>query len=40
MPSTNLDDEWIKTVLKAGTMEESFLAEEMLLRGNQDKSQE
>jgi hypothetical protein len=34
MPSTDLDDEWIQTVLKAGKMEESFLAEETLLRGN------
>jgi hypothetical protein len=40
MPSTNLDDEWIHTVVKAGKMEESFLAEEKLLKGNKDKVQE
>jgi hypothetical protein len=26
MPSTNLNDEWIQMVLKAGTIKESFLA--------------
>jgi hypothetical protein len=40
MPSTNLDDEWIQTVVKAGKMEESFLAEEKLLRGNTEKPPE
>jgi hypothetical protein len=40
MPSTDLDDEWTQTVIKAGKMEESFLVEERLLRGYQDKSQE
>jgi hypothetical protein len=39
MPPTDLDDEWIQTVVKAGKMEESFLAEEKLLRGHQDKPQ-
>jgi hypothetical protein len=34
MPTTNLDDEWIQTVVKARKMEESFLTEEKLLRGN------
>jgi hypothetical protein len=33
MPSTDLDDEWIQMVVKAWKMEESFLAEEKLLRG-------
>jgi hypothetical protein len=40
MPSTDLDDEWIQMVVKAGKMEESFLAEDKLLRGHQDKPQE
>jgi hypothetical protein len=40
MPPTDLDDEWIQTVVKAGKMEESFLAEEKLLRGIQEKPQE
>jgi hypothetical protein len=40
MPSTDLDDKWIQTLVKAGKMEESFLAEEKLLRGHQDKPQE
>jgi hypothetical protein len=39
MPSTDLDDEWIQTVVKAGKMEESFLAEEKLLRGSTEKPQ-
>jgi hypothetical protein len=38
MPSTNLDDEWIQMVVKAGKMEESFLVEERLFRGHQEKS--
>jgi hypothetical protein len=37
MPSTNLDYEWIQTVINTGKMEESFLVEERLLRGNQEK---
>jgi hypothetical protein len=40
MPSTNLDDEWIQMVVKARKMEESFLAEDKLLRGHQDNLQE
>jgi hypothetical protein len=40
MVPTNLDDEWIQTVLKAGKMEKSFFAEEKLLKGYQDKPQE
>jgi hypothetical protein len=40
MPPTDLDDEWIQTVVKASKMEESFLAEEKLLRGQPDKPQE
>jgi hypothetical protein len=40
MPSTDLDDEWIQTVIKAGKMEESFLAEEKMLRGEPNKPQE
>jgi hypothetical protein len=40
MPPTDLDNEWIQMVVKAGKMEESFLAEEHLLRGHQDKPQE
>jgi hypothetical protein len=40
MPSTDLDDEWIQTVVKAGKMEESFLAEEKMLRGEPNKPQE
>jgi hypothetical protein len=40
IPPTNLDDEWIQTVVKAGKMEESFLAEEKLLRQHNDKPQE
>jgi hypothetical protein len=40
MPSTDLDNEWIQIVVKAGKIEESFLAEEKLLRGQQDKPQE
>jgi hypothetical protein len=40
MPSTNLDDEWIQTVVKAGKIEESILAEEKLLRGPTEKTQE
>jgi hypothetical protein len=38
MPSTDLDDEWIQMVVKVGKIEESFLSEERLLRGHQDKS--
>jgi hypothetical protein len=34
MPPTDLDDEWIQTVIKASKMEESFLGEEKLLRGH------
>jgi hypothetical protein len=37
MPSTDLDDDWIQTVVKAGKMEESFVVEERLLRGHPDK---
>jgi hypothetical protein len=37
MPSTDLDNEWIQMVVKVSKMEESFLAEEKLLRGNQEK---
>jgi hypothetical protein len=37
MLSTGLDDECIQMVVKAGKMEESFLAEEKVLRGHQDK---
>jgi cell division inhibitor SulA len=37
MPNTDLDDEWIQRVVKAGKMEKSFLAEEKLLRGLHDK---
>jgi hypothetical protein len=33
MPPTNLDDEWIQKVVKAGKMEESFLAKESCLKG-------
>jgi hypothetical protein len=40
MLSTDLDNEWIQMVVKASKMDESFLAEERLLRGNQDKPQE
>jgi hypothetical protein len=40
MPSTNLDDEWIQTVIKARKIEESFLAEEKLLKRHQDEPQE
>jgi hypothetical protein len=40
MLRTDLDDKWIQTVVKAGKMEKSFLTEEKLLRGNQDKPQE
>jgi hypothetical protein len=40
MPSTDLDDEWIQTVVKAGKMEESFLVEEKMLRGEPNKPQE
>jgi hypothetical protein len=40
MPSTDLDVEWIQMVVKAGKIEESFFAEEKLLRGYQDKPQE
>jgi hypothetical protein len=40
MPPTDLDDEWIQMVVKAGKMEESCLAEERLLRGPTDKPQE
>jgi hypothetical protein len=40
IPSTDLDDEWIQMVVKAGKIEESFLAEERLLRGQTDKPQE
>jgi hypothetical protein len=40
LPSTDLDDEWIQIVVKASPMEESFCAEEKLLRGNQEKPQE
>jgi hypothetical protein len=39
MPSTDLDDEWIQTVVKAGEMGESFLVEEKLLRGHQENPQ-
>jgi hypothetical protein len=38
MRSTDLD-KWIKMVVEAGKMEESFLAEEKLLRGHQEKPQ-
>jgi hypothetical protein len=37
MPSTDLDNEWIQMVIKVSKMEESFLAEETLLRGLQEK---
>jgi hypothetical protein len=37
MPSTDLDNEWIQTVVKAGKIEKSFLVEEKLLRGNTNK---
>jgi hypothetical protein len=40
MPSTNLDDEWIQTVVKARKIEKSFLVEERLFREHQDKPQE
>jgi hypothetical protein len=40
MPSTDLDNEWTQTLLKARKIEESFLAEEKLLRATQDKPQE
>jgi hypothetical protein len=40
MSSTKLDDEWIQRVVKAGKMEELFLAEEKLSRGHQEKLQE
>jgi hypothetical protein len=40
MPFTNLDDEWIQTVLKGDKMEESFLVEGKLLRRHQEKPQE
>jgi hypothetical protein len=40
MPSTDLDDEWIQTVVKAGKMEESFLVEEKMLRGEPNKPQQ
>jgi hypothetical protein len=39
MLPTDLDDEWIQMVVKAGKMEESFLVEERLFREN-DKSPE
>jgi hypothetical protein len=37
MPSTNLDDKWIPMVVKVSKMEESFLVEQRLPRGNQEK---
>jgi hypothetical protein len=40
MPSTDLDDKCIQMVVKASKMEESFLAEEKLLRGPTEKTQE
>jgi hypothetical protein len=40
MPPTDLDDEWIQTVVKAGKMEESFLVEEKMHRRHQDQPQE
>jgi hypothetical protein len=40
MAPADLDDEWIQMVVKACKMEESFLAEERLVRGHQDKPQE
>jgi hypothetical protein len=39
-PLTHLDNEGIQTAVKAGKMEKSFLVEERLLRGTQDKPQE
>jgi hypothetical protein len=38
--STNLNNEWVQMVVKAGKMEVSFLAEEKLLRCNLEKPQE
>jgi hypothetical protein len=40
IPPTDLDDKWIQMVVKVGKMEESFLAEERLLRGHQERLQE
>jgi hypothetical protein len=40
MLSIDLDDKEIQMLVKVRKMEESFLAEERLLRGYQDKSQE
>jgi hypothetical protein len=40
MPPTDLDDEWIQMVIKASKIEESFLAEEKMLRGQTNKPQE
>jgi hypothetical protein len=40
MPPSDLDNEWIQMVVKAGNMEECFLVEEKLLRGQPDKLQE
>jgi hypothetical protein len=40
IPSTDLDDEWIQTVVKARKIEKSILVEEKLLKGHQDKPQE
>jgi hypothetical protein len=37
MPFTDLDDEWLEMVIQAGKMEESFLVEEKLLKGHQEK---
>jgi hypothetical protein len=39
MPATDLEDECIQMVVKAGKMEESFLVEEKLLRGLTEKPQ-
>jgi hypothetical protein len=35
--SIDIDDEWVQMIVKAGKIEESFLAEEKLLRGYQEK---